>query len=137
MIVRPHVFASRVWLVDRPLQNWWHRALLLVPEHVGAVSCWIFQLAFEENMKQNTGLLWIGYSLWLISLDGMREWRYVKITVHNVVELRDVINLEHVMYLRCSDVIDVSLIKNVYWCNRHDVSEIVWARWYNNEIYAS
>ena len=87
-------------------------------------------------MKQNTGLLWIGYSLWLISLDGMREWRYVKITVHNVMELRDVINLEHVMYLRRSDVIDVSLIKNVYWCNRHDVSEIVWARWYNNEIYA-
>ena len=40
------------------------------------------------------------------------------------------------MQLRCSDVIDASLLKKVWWCNCSDVSEIVWAQWCNNEIYA-
>ena len=35
------------------------------------------------------------------------------ITVWNVIELGDVINLEHVLQLRCSDAIDVSLIKDL------------------------
>lgn len=82
-------------------------------------------------------------------IDRMWEWFDVILTVYKVIELGDVTNLEHVRQLKCSDEIDISLLKDMTWCNGSDVSliknmgcncinlsETVWARWCKNEIYA-
>ena len=67
VIVRPQVFAWQVWLVDRPMKAWWHRALQLISEYTGAVSCWIPRLILEEHMTQNTVFSLIGCGPGLVS----------------------------------------------------------------------
>ena len=73
VIVRPQFFAWKLWLVDRPLQAWWHLALQLVSEHVGAVSCWIPRLIFKEHMMQSTGFVSIGCGPGLVSTSPERS----------------------------------------------------------------
>ena len=56
LIVHPQDFACRVYLVVRPLQAWWHRALQLVSENVRVISYWIPRLIFEEQIGSSPGL---------------------------------------------------------------------------------
>lgn len=53
----PQSFVCQVWLGVRPWQRWWYCIEQLVSVLVGAKTCWILRLIFDEQISQNTGLL--------------------------------------------------------------------------------